>query len=588
VTLNPLTIEILAPYKSIEKGLVWKDIPAFSVLTGLNGSGKTHLLELLAYSISGANIPPHGSFTSSTKLTGDTIGPKDIAFIPDRWVFGGSPLIGIAEMQQAKQQLHSELRNNKDVGRIALRHRIEQLIGKRVEQLDQGAFAKLLPDDFVFLLEEANLARGLAHLFVAHRLQMLRELEQGTHAADLEKKLGPTPWDVVNEILKAGEFPYQVNSPQERSLTEQYEVLLVDKQSDKNLRPHELSSGEQTLLAVALWLFNSKHYGRYPKLFLMDEPDAHLHPSMTRQFLNVLKDVLVERYGVRVMLTTHSPSTVALAPDGSLFEMRRTPPRIVASPSKASTIGLLTAGLVTVSPATRYVLVEDEDDVEFYEALRDILTEYGPSRDVRAIKPSPTLVFLPASTGKGKGKTGGGNSVVEGWITKLEEPPLAEIIRGAIDRDAANVGSPRLKVLGRYSIENYMLDPFVVFGILLSEGKAFPAAKAPISAGDEHLIRGLSEGELQSIVAGIQAIVEPKLGALTASLMAPKVVTFTNGRKVEYPAWMLDYRGHDLLPIFQAEFGGPKVISHPRLFGMLRRVRLLPVELADIFDELQA
>lgn len=51
-TLPPLKIEIGGPdsatYKSIDH-VVWDKIPPFAVLTGLNGSGKTQLLELLAY-----------------------------------------------------------------------------------------------------------------------------------------------------------------------------------------------------------------------------------------------------------------------------------------------------------------------------------------------------------------------------------------------------------------------------------------------------------------------------------------------------------------------------------------------------------
>jgi hypothetical protein len=132
--------------------------------------------------------------------------------------------------------------------------------------------------------------------------------------------------------------------------------------------------------------------------------------------------VLVERYKVRVIMTTHSPSTIALAPEGSIFEMSRTSPRIRPSPGKYHTIGLLTAGLVVVSPNTRFVLVEDQDDVEFYDVIRNILTDYGPSRDDKAIAPTPTLVFLPASVGKGSGKVSGGKSVVKQWVEKFDAP----------------------------------------------------------------------------------------------------------------------------------------------------------------------
>lgn len=279
----------------------------------------------------------------------------------------------------------------------------------------------------------------------------------------------------------------------------------------------------------------------------------------------MIKDVLVARYGVRVILTTHSPSTVALAPEGSIFEMSRTDPRIVPSPSKATTIGMLTSGLVVVSESSRMVLVEDELDVSFYEAIRDILSDYGPSRDARAIKSAPSLIFLPASRGTGANKTGGGSSVVTGWVNKFDQPPLNEVIRGIIDSDGQNVATNRIRVLSRYSIENYLLDPFVVFCLLLSANIAPTIAGLNIFPGDEHLIRAQDNSILQAIVDSISGMVEPHLGSITASEKALAPVSFTNSKIINYPTWMLTRRGHDLLPIFQKAFGGPSTITPQRL-----------------------
>src|SRR5262249_45637721 len=160
----------------------------------------------------------------------------------------------------------------------------------------------------------------------------------------------------------------------------------------------------------------------------------------------------------------------ALAPEGCVFEMSRTAPRIRLSPSKSHTIGLLTAGLVVVSANSRFVLVEDEADVEFFNAVRDILTDYGPSRDPEPISPAPSLVFLPASVGRGTAKISGGKSVVAQWVEKFNAPPLDGYIKGAIDGDAGNTPTPRVPVLGRYSIDNYFLDPLVVYGLLVDAG----------------------------------------------------------------------------------------------------------------------
>jgi hypothetical protein len=319
----------------------------------------------------------------------------------------------------------------------------------------------------------------------------------------------------------------------------------------------------------------------------MDEPDAHLHPSMTSHFMNVVNDVLVGRYGARVIMTTHSPSTVALAPEGSVFVMSRTQPRITPSHSKAETVGLLTAGLVVVSPGTRFVFVEDSDDVQFYEAVRAVLSDYGPSRDPRALKPAPSLVFLPASLGSGSNKIGGGKDAVYRWVDKFDQPPLDEMFRGIIDRDAANTPTKHIYVLGRHSIENYLLDPFVIFGILLDEGNTPAVAGMSISRGDEHLLRTMPEADLQEILNAIRAKVEPSISHLTPAETATCKVSFTNGKSIEYPQWMINRRGHDLLSLYQLVFGGVKVISPPRLRGSMHRVRLVPTELADIMASLQ-
>ena len=340
-------------------------------------------------------------------------------------------------------------------------------------------------------------------------------------------------------------------------------------------------------MGLVFWLYSSQHHGRFPKLFLLDEPDAHLHPSMTRHFLNVIKEVLVDRYGVRTIISTHSPSTVALSPESSLFEMSSTPPRISPASSKAHSIGLLTSGLIIVTPSSRFVLVEDEADVAFYNAVRDILTDYGPSKDRCALAPSPSLVFLPASRGRGQGKVGGGSTMVTQWVEKFDSPPLSELIRGVIDRDADAVGTARVHTLGRYSIENYMLDPLVVYALLVEEGRAPALADVKVTQGDQHQLRLMSAVQLQSMVDCICSEVTAFLQDLRKEEVVRRQVELTSGLSLQYPSWLLDRRGHDLLPIFQQAFGGPGLIKPERLLKSLRTCRLIPKELADVLGTVQ-
>jgi hypothetical protein len=114
--LTPIRIEIggkdSQPYKSIDH-VVWENVPAFAVLTGLNGSGKTQLLEILAHRLTGTWNPQLGPQTGTdVTITGDAFGPDSVAYIPGRWELGGSPVLGIAQMQEAKRQLYDQLRHD--------------------------------------------------------------------------------------------------------------------------------------------------------------------------------------------------------------------------------------------------------------------------------------------------------------------------------------------------------------------------------------------------------------------------------------------------------------------------------------------
>lgn len=576
-------------YKSIEN-LIWENVPPFAVITGLNGSGKTQLLEVLAYKLTGTT--PHGQSLSGLQvsITGDKFGPESVTYIPSRWEFSPAAHVGIPEIQEAKDLLWNEVYNNGhnsyNFRAVTKRARIQKLIGE--DPYDLESFKKRLPDDYSYMLEDGDVVAGLAHVLVAYRLQVAEGLERGQSRDEIRKSLGPAPWEVINEAFQVADFPYEVVSPVGTPIAGIYALKLQSKLNGDQITPGDLSSGEKMLLALVLWLYNSQHHGRFPKLLLLDEPDANLHPSMTRQFLNAVKEVLVAKYGVRVIMTTHSPSTVALSPEGSVFEMSRTSPRIQQSRSVAETVGLLTAGLVVVSPGSRFVLVEDELDVEFYETIRQLLSDFGPSRDPRAIKPAPSLIFMPASRRAKAGKVGGGSSVVTGWVNKFNIPPLNEVIRGVIDRDNGNCPMPRIEVIGRHSIENYLLDPLVVFCLLLSAKRAPSVEGFNISTGDEHLIREQPENVLSAIVATITNKVQPHIQDLQQVDTLTRTVRFTKGVEAQYPAWMLDRRGHDLMPLFQKAFGGTGVITPPRLEQSLRRLRMIPVELADIFDRLQS
>lgn len=580
-------------YKSIAE-LSWDNIPGFAILTGKNGSGKTQLLEVLAYHLSGAlpqNMRQGETLPLNIVLDGIEYKPEQIAYVPSAGRFSGGNPVSVAGMPQVRQQALQYVQQahgyTNDITATIKGRRVNALLkGKAAHSLTPGELKEIFPDDFEFMLDDVDVTAGLTYVFVAHRLKILESLERGLQGLTKDgQALGPAPWDVVNQSLSVAGFPYEVVSPIESSIMDNYELRLRDLQSGTQIGALDLSSGEKVLLQLVLWLYSSGKEDVFPKLLLLDEPDAHLHPSMTNQFLDVISEVLVNKYGVRVIMTTHSPSTVALAPEGSIFQLERGAETVERVAHRQDVISILTAGLVTVSRSTRFCFVEDEGDVTFYEAVREILTDYGPSRDPMALKTSPSIAFIAASVGSGATKIAGGCTVVEKWIAKLDADPLDRTFVGIIDRDIGNLAKSRIYVIGRHSFENYILDPLNIFCLLLEDGANPSIPDLKITAGDEHLLRMQPQHILQAVaneITNAMESCEPKLKTSEKSS-----VIYTIDSKVTVPSWVIDHRGHDLLPIAQVAFGGPRLVNPPRLIKALRRGRLIPSELASLFARIQ-
>ncbi|MDQ1550987.1 MAG: hypothetical protein QOD50_409, partial [Actinomycetota bacterium] len=156
-----------------------------------------------------------------------------------------------------------------------------------------------------------------------------------------------------------------------------------------------LSSGERTLLLIAMSFYSLSHRSQIismPEIVLLDEPDSTLHPSMVRSLLDLLVEEFVGVHGVRVMITTHSPTTVALAPDESLFTMHRNgSPRFSKASSKDAALTQLLVGVPTLSIQSehrRVVVVESPNDERRYSLLQSVVAS--------TIGSERSLSFMPA------------------------------------------------------------------------------------------------------------------------------------------------------------------------------------------------
>lgn len=242
----------------------------------------------------------------------------------------------------------------------------------------------------------------------------------------------------------------------------------------------------------------------------------------------------------------------------------------------------MTAGLVYVGEGTKYFLVEDNDDVSFYSFAYNQLTTDNQ------IDANIPLVFIPAST---KDKSGG-KDVVQNWVNKLQESGLVGIVQGLIDADSGNIVSDGVYKIDRYSIENYLTDPILVYAALIDKEKNQLIEGLKLSVGEEYKLKSLPNETLQKVADSIISMVEPELHKYFPDFDASKEterieVEFIGGAKLLYPKWLLNRRGKTILNEIYNNTFSSSVINFSTLFKALRKLNMFPKDLADKLTEIK-
>jgi hypothetical protein len=170
VEITPFAIKIQpingGRYKSIST-LTWQHVPGLAILTGKNGSGKTQLLEILAYHFSGAipSSPKVEPLQVSVNVVGTNYGANEIGYIPSGGRFSGGGAASIAQMPSARQQQIQLVQNpnnyRHDISSSVRAKKILNLLGERnPHSISPDEIAELFTDDFDFMIGDADPTDG--------------------------------------------------------------------------------------------------------------------------------------------------------------------------------------------------------------------------------------------------------------------------------------------------------------------------------------------------------------------------------------------------------------------------------------------
>lgn len=541
-----ITIKHESQYKSIDNiGSI--SLPDFTVITGLNGAGKTHLLEAINLNNAGILI-----FDNDRKLT--RIKYVTHATLTPKQGHGTMPKSMHNIIVQTYQKFNERKMSKENSPGQNFRDRIQLKViddiilasKKPVEEINENDFFTHYPIDDGLLLDDIfqqSFSALFARYYVKYTDNQYAEYRFETHGEgayltpeEFEKKHGPPPWDIINRIFEEAHVDYLLKTPIDNTHRDTpFYFHLVNKYSGIRINFDDLSSGEKVLVSIALSLYNLNMRVDFPEVLLMDEPDASLHPSMTKHFIDVLRKVFIIEKGVKVIMTTHSPSTIALCPEESIFVMNKSHPRLEKM-SKDRALRLLTSGVPALSVTyenRRQIFVESKFDQILFEGIYRKLSKH--------IESDISLNFMcPGLDGSA------GSFQVKDIVRKLSSFGNPYVY-GIIDWDLKNKEIGSIRVLGgknRYSIENYIFDPLILSLYLLRE-KIIEKSEINLSEEEGYLdIRTFSATRLQPLIDKITQDISQFLGLSEAE----NIVEYEtiSQKKLFVPQWYLHYQGHKL------------------------------------------
>ena len=588
-------ITIRKPYKSI-KEFELDNLPDFVVLTGENGTGKTQLIEYL-YHIS--KVDEKGNYLSGPEgatllddelkklITSDSATPL-VDFAPPAIVeMNGARITNIVYrgVQAPTVEVGGKFdwRQLYTAGEmIAQKH----LFYKTHESIVPNIAEKSTDELTKAYIESIGFHRGGARLTADTQIptisqtdiDTIRRIEQDQPEIDYSKDqylyiayqpvppsnvfaanlkflyvqhwariqaglpVNKAPWEIFNDIGKALNFKFELDEPNIED--KKFEVRLRDKAKKVFISPDSLSSGEKVIFSLFVAMYSTHSEAHLPELIILDEPDAYLHPSLSRTLLDVVQKIFVEQHHIKVIMTTHSPSTVALAPKDSIYCMQDG--QMVASDKKEAIVSL-TTGLNTISvyyENVKQVFVEADNDNTYLTVVKDMAMRAG------LLSNEVNLNFVNVGN-----EVNGGCSIVTKVVKDLADAGNQTVF-GVIDWDGHNVDTDRIKVLGqgsRYAIDNYAVDPLVIILICLEE-----VTWREKIGFDKHdsvtTFKELNNEEQQKYVDAIITELKKKVPANERTDIHSITYQTMEGRNYNIPAWFTQIQGHKLVEYMRAAF----------------------------------
>ncbi len=337
--MKKITIQLNQKYKSFNNGFTATFEGDLIILSGVNGSGKSQLIDIISQRES------HGSKKSinvnvllnQAKITRNDIlrrSFKENVNVPELTPAGTETVK--SHKDQAWNAYHNyrlnyeneNLWDYKESCEYAKKILLSKFDGQKFSsgQILQTEFTETLPNDFVWKSDDI-FTNFIGELFFNYSTELYdAQAEAGRNGKPFDISVFATPpWKQLNELFSDLNFEYRFKDEYHIvkgfQLNEQPSLYQIkgDGVIDENERRRlaDLSDGEKAIISLSFAsLSGVKQENR--KVLLLDEFDANFNPSLTEIFYKIIDKYFVSN-DILVVIATHSPTTISLAPESALF-----------------------------------------------------------------------------------------------------------------------------------------------------------------------------------------------------------------------------------------------------------------------------
>ena len=336
--MKKLSIQLNQKYKSFFSGFSYDLEGDLVILSGVNGSGKSQLIDVVSQRESHGN---RKAISAIIKLDDQQITRDDIlrrSFkeninIPDLTHAGTETIT--SHKNNAWNAYNNYLLNYNDEHLWDYKEssvRAKQILidkygeqkfnSKQITQID---FKDVLPADFIWKSDDI-FTNFIGELFFNYALDVYdAKARAGEDGKKFDpKSLSTPPWAQLNDLFTKLGFEYRFKGNYfVKSLQINEQPCLYQVKNDGSVDENEprkladLSDGEKAIISLSFAsLSGVKHKER--KVLLLDEFDANFNPSLTEIFFKILDEYFTSK-GIMVVVATHSATTIALAPGTASF-----------------------------------------------------------------------------------------------------------------------------------------------------------------------------------------------------------------------------------------------------------------------------